>query len=254
MRLKKKIIITGIVLWMIAFVQMVDGFFYQKDGEEHIIAAFSENTFISTQSTITASGAYANGYLTDTEREDILLAIAHNMGISNNFIYDCVTIDGVTTSSLVRTSDNVSTIFKFITAETTLSNNEKVLKNTVTATISFENSLESAFHYKDLLKDSFQQAKISADVSIFLKGKVPGALSMSEKNMIADTLLKETDSKVQTENRDEDLFTIYAYTDKIEEYLMIGSMKTNLNLVITYNENDDCTEITLATPFFNEDY
>ena len=254
MKLKKKIIITGIVLWVIAFVQMIDSFFKAEDGEENIVAAFSNNTFVSTQSTITASGAYANGYLNDMNREDILLSIAHSMGMSNNFVYDSVTEDGVTTASLVRVSDNVSTVFKFITTETTLSDNEKVLKNTVTATIEFDDSLESAFYYKDLLKESFEQAGISADVSIVLNGNVQGALSMSEKNLLADNLLSETDSQIQTENRDEDLFTIYAYTEKIDEYLLIGSMKTNLNLVIAYDETNDCTEITLATPFYNEDY
>jgi hypothetical protein len=128
------------------------------------------------------------------------------------------------------------------------------LKNLVTVTISFENSLESAFYYKDLLKQTFAAAEVSPDITIQLKGNIKGELSMSEKNVIADKFLESAGGEIVTESRKDDLFTIYAYTDKIEEYVLSGSMKTNLNVVISYDEINDITEVSMATPFLEEDF
>ncbi len=254
MKLKKKIILTGIVLWVIAFIQMLNEYLTPRNSSQHIVSAFSNHTYTTTQSSITASGTYANGYLTDSEREDLLLSIAHDIGIENNFVYDTLTEDGVTTASLSRTSGDVSAIFKCISSAVEHSEYEQVIKNLITVTISFHDSLESGFYYKNLLQESMKNNGVSADISITLRGKIPGALSMNEKNVIADTFLKETNSNIQTENRSDNFFTIYAYTENIEEYCMFGNMKTNLNLVITYNEKEDFTEILVATPFFNEDF
>ena len=44
------------------------------------------------------------------------------------------------------------------------------------------------------------------------------------------------------------------HTDKIDDYVLNGSLKTNLNVAITYDEENDITEVYMATPFMNEDY
>ena len=254
MKVKQKILYIGIALWLIAFIEMIGaGFSYQKE-EEAMVTAFADNDFLSTVSTITASGSYKNIYLSESQREELLIEIAHGLGISNSLVYDSVTKDGVTTSSLVRTSSNAKTILKLITTETSLSENEIVLKHIVTAEIEFDNSLESAFYYKDILKEAFDAADISPDISIHLKGEMEGALSMTQKNVITDKIMEGCDADIVTERRSDNLFTVYAYTDKIDDYVLCGSMKTNLNVAISYDELNDITEVYMATPFMNQDY
>jgi hypothetical protein len=254
MKTKRRIIYIGIALWLIAFLQMIETAFQSTDAEQEMITAFSDNNFLSTVSTITASGSCSNTYFSSEEREEFLLNMAHSLGVSTGLVYDCVTEDGVTTSSLVRTGDNATTVLKLITTEKSVSSHVVNLKNLVTVTISFENSLESAFYYKDLLKQTFADAEISPDITIQLKGNIKGELSMSEKNVIADKFLESAGGEIVTESRKDDLFTIYAYTDRIEEYVLSGSMKTNLNVVISYDEINDVTEVSMATPFLEEDF
>lgn len=254
MKVKQRILYIGAALWLIAFIQMIGTAFSEPDNEEAIVTAFADNDFLRTVSTITASGSYKNTYLSEEQREELLLDIAHNLGITNSLVYDSVTKDGVTTSSLIRTADNAKTVLKLITTETSMSANEINLKHIVSAEIEFDNSLESAFYYKDILKTAFDNAGISPDISIHLKGEMDGALSMTQKNIITDKIIEGSGGKIVTESRSDNLFTVYAYTDKIEDYVLCGSMKTNLNVAITYDEIDDTTEVYMATPFMNQDY
>lgn len=254
MKVKQRILYIGIALWLIAFIQMLGNGFSTESEEEAIVTAFADNDFLNTVSTITASGTYKNTYLSESRREDLLLDIAHSLGISSSLVYDSVTENAVTTSSLVRTGDNAKTVLKLTTTESQKTASEILQKHVVSAEIEFDNSLESAFYYKDLLKDAFENAGISPDISINLKGEMDGSLSMTQKNIITDKIIESSGGKIVTERRSDSLFTVYAYTDKIDDYVLNGSMKTNLNVAISYDETNDITEVYMATPFINKDY
>lgn len=255
MKIKHRILYIGIALWLVAFIQMISsGFSSKQSKEEAIVTAFADNDFLKTVSTITASGSYKSTYLSEEDREDILLDIAHNLGISNSLVYDSITVDDTTTSSLVRTLDHTTTVLKLITVEKQLSNQEIQQKHIVQAEIEFGNSLESAFYYKDLLKEAFEKTDIYPDISIHLKGEMAGSLSMTQKNIMIDKIIEGVDGKIVTQHRSDDLFTVYAYTEKIDNYILTGSMKTNINIAISYDEENDITEVYMATPFLNTDF
>ena len=207
MKAKKRILYIGLALWLIAFLQMIHTGLNPVSEEEAIVTAFADNDFLNTVSTITASGNYQNIYLADSDREDLLLDLAHKLGISNSLVYDTVTEAQITTSSLIRSSDNVCTVLKLITTESRKNENE-----------------------------------------------MDGSLSMSQKNIISDKIIESSGGRIVTERRSDSLFTVYAYTDKIDDYVLNGSLKTNLNVAITYDEENDITEVYMATPFMNEDY
>lgn len=254
MKLKRCILYFGLALWLIAFFQMIKTRNLTETEEEAIVTAFAENDFLNTVSTIKASGLYKNTYLTETEREALLLEIAHHLGITNSLVYDSITEDGVTTSTLVRTSEHAKTVFSLITTETETSSSEVLQKHLIRTEIEFDNSLESAFYYRDLLKNAFEQVGVNPDISIYLKGEINGSLSMTQKNVITDNIIQSSGGEIVTESRTGNLFTVYAYTDKIDDYVLTGSMKTNLNVAISYDEINDITEVRMATPFINSDY
>ena len=83
---------------------------------------------------------------------------------------------------------------------------------------------------------------------------MPGALNYNERKDITDELLKSLDAKVVSENRDSEIFTIYAYTDNIPDYIKSVGRKINLNLSAEYDEITNETVIYLATPINNLDY
>ena len=92
------------------------------------------------------------------------------------------------------------------------------------------------------------------DITLRLRGDIEGELSNSEKNDISDHILENVGGSVVTENRGADMYTIYAYADNIDDYVVYGTTKTNINIVISYNDVRGVTEVYMATPIMNEDY
>ena len=57
-----------------------------------------------------------------------------------------------------------------------------------------------------------------------------------------------------TGNRDDSIYTVYGYCGKIEEYVVFGSTKTNINVAITYDEQNNLTRVYMATPIISTEY
>ena len=56
------------------------------------------------------------------------------------------------------------------------------------------------------------------------------------------------------ENRDNEMFTIYAYAKGAGSYITIGGSKINMNIAIGYDEEQDATKVYLASPVNSLDY
>ena len=108
--------------------------------------------------------------------------------------------------------------------------------------------------YKNMVEDLFEASGIEGYVNLNLKGEMPGALNYYERNKAADELLELLDAKIVTESRENDLFTIYAYTDAVDEYVLNAGQKININIVQEYDEISNKTVIYLSTPLNNLDY
>lgn len=87
-----------------------------------------------------------------------------------------------------------------------------------------------------------------------LEGSIAGALNSNEKNELADNILKRLDAQIVAENRDSDIFTIYAYSKGVGSYITIGDSKINMNIAIGYDEEQNRTEVYLSSPVNSLDY
>ena len=79
-------------------------------------------------------------------------------------------------------------------------------------------------------------------------------MTLSERNNMADLLLEQIEGKVVSEHRDEELFTIYAYTKLIKDYDMRSGEPVNINIAFNYDESQNLTNVYLSTPIIREDY
>ena len=92
--------------------------------------------------------------------------------------------------------------------------------------ITVNNDMDCASSYRELVEGVFDAMGIQGNVNMNLVGSLEGALNNIEKNELADGLLDRLDAKVVTENRDNDIFTIYAYSKGAGSYITIGGKKS----------------------------
>ena len=120
--------------------------------------------------------------------------------------------------------------------------------------ITVYNNIDCAGSYRELVEGMFDAMGIQGNVNMNLVGSLEGALNNIEKNELADGLLDRLDAKVVAENRDSDIFTIYAYSKGAGSYITIGGSKINMNIAIGYDEEQDRTKVYLASPINSLDY
>ena len=191
-------------------------------------------------------GKFGVCYLTQEEKKRLVENIASALGITSSYGLATVCEDEVNTTVLSKESVNGSVTIKAITQEP---QTQYVYVN-----ITVYNNIDCAVSYRELVEGMFDAMGIQGNVNMNLVGSLEGALNSTEKNELADGLLDRLGAKVVTENRDNDIFTIYAYSKGAGSYITIGGNKINMNIAIGYDEEQDRTKVSLASPINSLDY
>ena len=74
------------------------------------------------------------------------------------------------------------------------------------------------------------------------------------ENDITDKIMDKMNADIVTGNRTKEIYTVYGYSEEMEDYVVFGSTKTNVNVAITYDELNNETLIYMATPIINQDF
>ena len=84
--------------------------------------------------------------------------------------------------------------------------------------------------------------------TVQLKGEYVGFLTMERRNEITDDILEALNAKAVYEYREEDLYTVYAYTAALENYITVENKKINVHIAISRDEENYRTIVYLASP------
>ena len=106
--------------------------------------------------------------------------------------------------------------------------------------------------YKEIT--AIEAIKNHNDTQILHEREKAGKMSLSEKELEAGELLSFYQGEMVKSLYGENFYCFYGYTDKIKNYVLSEGEKINLNLVITYNEEENVTHIIWACPFLNEPF
>jgi hypothetical protein len=94
------------------------------------------------------------------------------------------------------------------------------------------------------------------DMQVTLKyeGNQEGDLTSEEKHEVAQLLVDELQGEIALEYDEGDMYTVYAYTGMLKEYVTTMDTKINIQIAIAYNEVSNKTRITLATPIIGDSW
>lgn len=250
--MRKKILLLITIIWTVALVKLI--LFEEVSEEADITNAFSNEKFVSTESILSANAMLGNEYFTEEEKVEFVGKIAEGIGLDREYEIKTDRQDNMTVVTISKTAKNAYTSIRMVTNETQKDDSIILVKNYLYIDIKISNSLESAVAYKESLKKVLDDMSIVADISLNLVGSVNGELNDTEKNNISEEILAKLKAEYVTGNKDLKLYTIYAYSEKISEYIMLGNKKTNINIAINYDEDRNITKIYMATPVITEDF
>ena len=267
----KRALYAAIILWVVGSGVYLAGM--ERVHSVSISTAFTdsadERQWCELDTYIEGYGKFGVCYLTQEEKEKLVKNIASALGITSSYGLATVYEEEVNTTVLSKNSVNGSVTIKAITQEqqgtdNTATEDEQAYDSTtesglaanqyVYVNITVNNDMDCASSYRELVEGVFDAMGIQGNVNMNLVGSLEGALNSTEKNELADGLLDRLDAKVVTENRDNDIFTIYAYSKGAGSYITIGGSKINMNIAIGYDEEQNRTKVYLASPVNSLDY
>ena len=232
------------VLWVAVATQMLVNRVFQEDIK--ITEAFVKTNTDEMQSSIEIAAEYRTGELNTEEKKTLICDLAAKIGL---------TIDKEI--SIWEEGDR-SEFFFFKRAKKATSEIKVISvdqKHYIIVRLSIQEGIAGIDKYKKTLENAFKNLEVK-DMQVTLKyeGNQEGDLTSEQKHEMAQLLVDELQGEIALEYDEGDMYTVYAYTGMLKEYITSMDTKINIQIAISYNEVSNKTRITLATPIISDSW
>ncbi len=272
-RRTKVTLYVAAVLWVAVITQIFVNRVFRE--ELQITEAFIKSETAEMQSSLEIVAEYPAEVLSDEGKRELIYRLADVIGLT---VDDDITVweeetksefisgqlprkkakivfqGKVPTQVKPEQAKQASTEIKVVSMVTE-KNNEADMKHYIVIQLTVLKGIQSIDKYKDLLEEELTElGTANKQVTVKYEGMREGDLTSLQKSEIATLLVEELQGEIAIEYDEGDLYTVYAYTGMINEYVTTLDNKINIQIAITYNELTDTTKITLATPVLNDSF
>ena len=227
-----------VAVWLFVILKALVGSFFEKNTS--LVSAFSGTNPEEMSATVEVTAEYFGGKL---ERE-ILESIAEKIQLIMTEEPKVVKTSSRKEVSYFKQAKVAKTDLRVISLM-----QEDIEKEYVYAKIELKNSTDAIMTYKKLLEEAMQELGCE-DISttIQLVGNYVGYLTIDRRNEVEDKILNTLGASIVYEHREEDLYTIYAYTASLDNYIMVEDRKINVHVAMSQDEENYRTILYLASP------
>ncbi|SET09589.1 YwmB family TATA-box binding protein [[Clostridium] polysaccharolyticum] len=249
-KIRTTIYIVGI-LWIVVMSQLLVNRIFKKD--TNIMDAFIDTDTNIEESKLNLAVDYGTGSILSDQKEEVLRSLAQEINLRN---YKIVTETGKHTidMKIEKYTKKSKNVIEFISVE-------------------MQEGKENGYHHFVLLEtkmtDDFSDVmKAKKDIEKYVSswgakdyqcvvkftGNYKGQMSEKERNRQVEKLLRSLQAKRVDSIQADNYYAVYGYTNMVKDYIKASGKRININVVVTYNEQEDKTKLCLATPVLNEDY
>lgn len=251
-RLRLTIYMLG-VLWIAVIMQFAVNSIYQPN--KSILEAFIGTNSEVSSFEIEMAAEYGNNYLSEADKKELVRYLASEIGLQ---LDQPITINRDNNDSEVfalKKGKNAESLIKIVSVEQATASGLTETKHYVIIRLKLLQNMDSLMAYRSLLKDIFGELEVkNVQTNMEITGSYQGKLTLEQMNTIADSMIDNLQGSVAYANRQEGLFTIYAYTGLIDEYINSLNTKINIHIAINYDESSDTTHVYLGTPVITGSY
>lgn len=216
--------------------------------------------FVGTNTTVSAFelemyASYDKGYLTEEDKKNLVYYLADTINLKAEE-EPAVLANGDETEVVIEKSGkNADTSIKVVTLKQQGDDKTEELGNYILIRLKLYNDTESLLGYRKLLENALQELKVeNVQTTMQLSSTYKGKLALETMNKLADGMIDNLGGKIAYANREESLFTVYAYSGLLKEYVTSMGNKINIHVAIQYDEDTDATVVYLGTPVINGGY
>ena len=233
--------------WIFVFLKLIIGALFEKNTS--LVAAFSVTNPEVVSATVEVAAKYTGEAFPDeTKMRRLLEEVADSIGL---------VIDGEPelSESVQRTelsffkdalaADTELKVIRLLPEKTAEETGETYLY----AKICLNQSLDTVLAYKTLLEKTMEELPCEEiSTTIQLVGDYAGYLPMERRDEITEKILDALGAEVVYEYREQELYTVYAYTASLENFITVENKKINVHIAMSLNEDHYRTTLYLASP------
>lgn len=238
--------------WLFVFLKLLVGAIFEKNTS--LVAAFSVTNPQEISASVEVTAKYPLGDLSDKNKLLVLDEVADAIGLTLDAEPEMT--ESETRQEIVFFKDALAadTEVKVITLykDNIIGTGEPETAASVTyiyAKISLNQSLDTVLAYKTLLEETLEDLSCTEiSTTIQLVGDYAGYLPLERRNEITEDILDALGAKVVYEYREHELYTVYAYTAGLDNYITVDNKKINVHIAMSQNEEHYRTVLYLASP------
>ena len=286
--MKKIIYAAAIVVAVLGVQKLYDAYGTKEAKEVHaevsdvIEHVFDEEGIDESECVIEGYYYYGSMYLSEEGSHELLGKIADGLGVKSEYEYHRERGKNGYTAILLKEGEDSTLQLQLITVENEESENLISQQQYLRIRLEIKDSVKSGIYYRQLIEDTMRKLfreneeksagylqsgserhSYADNLWLSVKGTIYGAADVKRQKKIADSMLagigaeKIFDNEEQVGIREDKnliMYSIYAYTPEIDDYVAIGSEKINVNIVFSYDEVNNVTIIHAGSPIINYDY
>ncbi len=253
-----------LLLWIAVGSQFIANKLFSKEGD--ILSAFVTTNSGLMESTLEVTAEYSNQYLTVEDKKSLISYIGASLGVSMDQELMSSENEEREELSFMKQAARAQTTIKVVTLKSAESKDafnqvsekeDGITQYVMVRIVIYEDANNDILKLKDKVEKVYEKLKIDdshISETLQLCGAFSGNLLLETKNKLADNMIKSLEGMIVYENREEDLYTIYAYTGLLREYITVNQTKINIQVAMTYDEVSNTTKIYLATPIISGDW
>jgi len=251
----KRIQITlylAMVLWIAVITQVAINHLFLKDFQ--ITEAFIKTEMEEMESSLEIIAESQSEFLSETDKKDIILKIANAINLNVDSDVRVIKEGSYSEYSYTKEAKRANTEIKVISLEEETKGIAQ-MRHYIIIRINVLKGIKSIEKLKNDINKTLMDLGVSnKQITMEFAGAYNGLISKDDKKSIVRDLVKDLHGEIILEYEEDELFTVYAYTGLINDYIMSLDSKVNIQIAVTYDEELNKTKISLATPILSQAY
>ncbi len=240
------------VLWLAVATQFIVNRMFREDLQ--IAEAFEKTNTNEMQSSIEVIAQCNKEILSEADKKEIIQYLAKSIGLTMDREITVKRDGDRSEYSFVKQARQAVTEIKLVSKEqeeksVTKMNYYIIMKLTI------KQSVKSIDQYRKNIISALDDLKFgNRQITMQYEGSSAGKLTPDMKSELSKMLVDELHGQIAYQYDEGDLYTVYAYTGMIGEYITTMGSKINIQIAISYDEQENKTMIYLATPILNDNW
>lgn len=247
-----EIVICLILIWTAMILQAYS--LYRWDQEEKILETFDILDSVPVEGCIEMSASINKLYLNQKEKQHVLEDLADELGLGKDYEICQENRENTERTILKKEGDIGSVHLSITTIEADMGDGNRCQEQYLYLLYRSKKKMDMMLAYKEKIEKVMKDWNLSIYSNLTLEGERTGRLSLTEQEELTDRLFHYLEAKEVEAVKKKDLYTVYGYSDLLKDSVAYGDNEINLNLVFTYDEEQDCTVFYLAMPYLRTDY